>query len=530
MKSIDEIHEELGSLSFTNLGELHYNLNTPELYEHATNFEEGVISSHGALIVDTGEFTGRSADDKFAVETAANTDEIWWNKFTQKFSPENFTALKYRLAAYLQGRELYVRDCFVGADETYRIPCRIISEYAWHSMFARNMFIEATDEELDTFLPGFTVISAPHFEVSPKIDGSRSKVCIVLNFDEKLAIIAGTQYSGEIKKSMFTLMNYLLPKKGVFPMHCSANIGDNGEVALFFGLSGTGKTTLSADPERQLIGDDEHGWSENGIFNFEGGCYAKIINLSAESEPMIYRMTRTFGTIIENTVFDPETRELDLFDDSITENTRASYPRSSLDNIASENKGGHPKNVFFLTADAFGVMPPISKLTPEQAMFHFLSGYTAKLAGTEVGVKEPKPNFSTCFGAPFMVHHPAVYAELLKEKINEHGVQVWLVNTGWSGGAYGVGKRMKIEYTRALLHSALGGDLTNVEFEKEPFFNLSIPKSCHGVPSEILNPRNTWSDKAAYDAQAKSLAEQFLKNIEKHSKGLDQAVIDSVKP
>lgn len=518
-------HDEL----LKSCGEVFVNLNAAQLYEHAIYLEEGVISEHGALIVDTGALTGRSAQDKFLVEEPGSKDHVWWGKVNKPFSQEKFNALKARVFAYLQNRNVYIQDCFAGADSEYRLPVRIITEYGWHSLFARNMFIEATPEELENFAPGFTVVSVPDFKADPAIDGTRTGTFIVLDFSQRLVLIGGTEYAGEIKKSIFTVMNYLLPLRNVFPMHCSANIGADGDVALFFGLSGTGKTTLSADPERQLIGDDEHGWSDNGVFNFEGGCYAKVIDLSAESEPIIFKMTRTFGTVLENVGFNPDTRSVDLTDRSLTENTRASYPRKNLDNIVDANAGGHPKNVVFLTADAFGVMPPIARLTPEQAMFHFLSGYTAKVAGTEAGVKEPQATFSTCFGAPFMVHQPAVYANLLKDKVNTHGARVWLVNTGWSGGEYGVGKRMKIEYTRALLRAALTGALDNVEFETESFFNLSIPTSCEGVPSEILNPRNTWIDKDAYDAKAQHLAELFANNFKDFAATVDDSVTNSMK-
>lgn len=530
MKSIDEIRSSLQNIGLENLGELFYNLNAPHLYEHAVEIGEGLIARHGALIVDTGSITGRSAKDKRLVEEEGSRENVWWGEVNKPFSPEKFASLKARLFAYLQGRDVYIQDCFAGADPEYRLPVRIVTEYAWHSLFARNMFIEAGADDLAGFEPGFTVVSAPDFQADPDIDGTGSSVFIVLDFAQKLIIIGGTQYAGEIKKSIFTVMNYLLPLRNVFPMHCSANIGNKGDTALFFGLSGTGKTTLSADPERQLIGDDEHGWSDNGIFNFEGGCYAKVINLSEESEPIIYRMTRTFGTILENVIFDADNRSVDLFDATLTENTRASYPRSIMPNIVSDNKSGHPENVFFLTADAFGVMPPLARLTPEQAMFHFLSGYTAKVAGTEAGVKEPTATFSTCFGAPFMVHQPAVYANLLREKINKHKVRVWLVNTGWSGGEYGVGKRMKIEYTRAMLRAALSGSLNECEYMTDPFFNLSIPMSCEGVPSEVLNPRNTWADKAAYDAKAKHLADLFMQNFEQFAHTVHPSVIASVKP
>ncbi|MBS1536158.1 MAG: phosphoenolpyruvate carboxykinase (ATP) [Bacteroidetes bacterium] len=512
MKTIEEITLSMQELGLTNLGEIYYNLSTPDLYEHALTYGEAQLSEHGALVAITTPHTGRSAQDKFVVEESTSKDNVWWGKVNKPFPQDKFNNLKSRVTAYLQNQDLYVLDCIAGSDNKYSLPVRVITQHAWHNLFAKNMFIEASDEQLDTFIPGFTIIHAPDFKANPATDGTRTETFIILDFSQRLVLIGGTQYAGEIKKSIFTVMNYLLPLQKVMSMHCSANIGKGGDTALFFGLSGTGKTTLSTDPERSLIGDDEHGWSNDGTFNVEGGCYAKVINLSAESEPIIYQTTRTFGTILENVVVDPESRAIDFFDDSITENTRASYSRDVLENTADSNKGGNPTNIFFLTCDAFGVMPPISKLTPEQAMFHFLSGYTAKVAGTEAGVKEPTATFSTCFGAPFMVHHPKVYANLLRDKINANNSQVWLVNTGWSGGEYGVGKRMKISYTRALLRAALTGELNNVEFVKEDFFKLSIPTSCQGVPTEILNPRNTWEDKAAYDAKAKHLVGLFEDN------------------
>lgn len=512
MLSIEELRDSLASAGVVHSEELYYNLSAAELYEHAIMFEEASLSEHGALVAITAPHTGRSANDKFVVDEPSSTGNVWWGKVNKQFPQEKFNSLKARVCAYLQGHDLYVLDCMAGSDDNYRLPVRVITQKAWHNLFAKNMFIAATEEQIENFAPGFTIIHAPEFKADPAIDGTRSETFIILDFSQKTVIIGGTHYAGEIKKSIFTVLNYLLPLNGVMSMHCSANIGAGGDTALFFGLSGTGKTTLSTDPERALIGDDEHGWSNDGTFNFEGGCYAKVINLSAEAEPIIYKTTRTFGTILENVVMDPYTRAIDLFDGSITENTRASYSRNVLDGIVESNKGGHPTNIFFLTCDAFGVMPPIARLTPEQAMFHFLSGYTAKVAGTEKGVKEPSATFSTCFGAPFMVHHPKVYANLLRDKINANGAQVWLVNTGWSGGEYGVGSRMKIAYTRALLRAALSGELNNAEYVTESFFGLQIPTSCSGVPDEILNPRNTWADKAAYDAKANHLVGLFTDN------------------
>ncbi|GAB1430997.1 phosphoenolpyruvate carboxykinase (ATP) [Ignavibacteria bacterium] len=512
MLSVEELRASLDSIGLTHVEELYHNLSTAELYEHAISFDEAALSEHGALVAVTAPHTGRSANDKFLVDEPSSTGNVWWGKVNKKFPQDKFNALKSRVFAYLQGHDLYVLDCMAGSDDKYRLPVRVIGQKAWHNLFAKNMFIAATESELENFAPGFTIVHAPDFKADPAIDGTRSETFIVLDFSQKIVIIGGTQYAGEVKKSIFTVLNYLLPLENVMSMHCSANIGASGDTALFFGLSGTGKTTLSTDPERALIGDDEHGWSNDGTFNFEGGCYAKVINLSAEAEPIIYQTTRVFGTILENVVMDPYSRKIDLFDDSITENTRASYSRDILGGIAESNKGGHPTNIFFLSCDAFGVMPPVSRLTPEQAMYHFLSGYTAKVAGTEKGVKEPTATFSACFGAPFMVHHPKVYANLLRDKINAHGAQVWLVNTGWSGGEYGVGKRMKIDYTRALLRAVLSGDLKNAEYVTEPFFGLQVPTSCNGVPSEILNPRNTWADVAAYDAKAKHLVGLFAEN------------------
>ncbi len=529
MSSAEAISSSLHAQGFTQPGDIFYNLTTAELYEHAVILGEAEISEHGALLCNTAPNTGRSANDKFLVDEESSTSNVWWGKVNKPFTTEKFNALKNRVLGYMQGRNMYVLDCMAGADTTYRLPVRVINEHAWHNLFCKNMFIDATDAELENFAPGFTIIHAPDFQADPEIDGTASNKFILLSFDQKLVIIGGTSYAGEMKKSIFTVLNYLLPLKDVFPMHCSANVGQSGDVALFFGLSGTGKTTLSTDPERGLIGDDEHGWSTDGVFNFEGGCYAKVINLSAEAEPIIYQTTRTFGTILENVVYDSNTRAIDLNSQTITENTRASYSRDVIPNIIADNKAGHPKNVIFLTCDAFGVMPPIAKLSPEQAMFHFLSGYTAKVAGTEAGVKEPSATFSTCFGAPFMVHHPSVYANLLRKRINEHNAQVWLVNTGWSGGGYGVGSRMKIAYTRALLRAALTGTLNSATFVKDEYFNLSIPTACEGVPSEILNPKNTWADKGAYDAKAKHLVELFENNFGQFADAVEEAVKNAMR-
>jgi len=497
----------------TNVGDVHWNNNTPTLYEEIVRNGEGHLVHLGPVVVRTGLHTGRAAKDKFIVDEPESRDLVWWGKVNKSFSQERFDLVFRRLQAYLQGRQLYVQDCCAGYDPRYRLPVRIITETAWHNLFARTMFIQARWEDLPDHEPKFTVLHVPNFMAIPEIDGTNSEAFILLNIKRKIVLIGGTSYAGEIKKSIFTVLNYLLPQENVLSMHCSANVGESGDSALFFGLSGTGKTTLSADPDRKLIGDDEHGWSPDGIFNFEGGCYAKVINLSPESEPEIYSTTRRFGTILENVGYDPVTRRLDLNDSSLTENTRAAYPLSHIPNALPESKSGHPKNVIMLTADAFGVLPPISKLSPEQAMYHFISGYTAKVAGTEAGVTEPEATFSACFGAPFMVLHPSRYAELLAEKIRKHDVSCWLVNTGWSGGPYGVGERMKIEYTRALLNAAIDGSLNDVSYEEDPVFGVQVPTSCKGVPEEILKPRNTWADREAYDKKAVHLAKLFVENF-----------------
>ena len=508
----------------TNIRKVHWNHNTPMLYEDIVRNQEGSVAHLGPIVVRTGLHTGRAARDKFIVEEPDTKDKIWWGKVNVPFSPQQFDLLFRRLQAYLQGRDLYVQDCFAGYDEKYRLPIRVINETAWHNLFARNMFIQAEPEQLTDHKPEFTILHVPNFQAIPEIDGTRSEAFIILSLSRKLVLIGGTQYGGEIKKSIFTVLNYLYPQDNVLSMHCSANVGRDGDVALFFGLSGTGKTTLSTDPERKLIGDDEHGWSADGVFNFEGGCYAKTINLSPESEPEIYATTRKFGTILENVGFDAITRRLDFDDDSLTENTRAAYPLTHLSNVMEESKAGHPKNIMMLTADAFGVMPPISRLTPKQAMYHFISGYTAKLAGTEAGVTEPQATFSACFGAPFMMLHPSRYAELLAQKIKDHDVDCWLVNTGWTGGPYGTGKRMAIKHTRAMLNAALAGQLQDVEYEEDPVFGVQVPKSCPGVPEEVLQPRNTWDDKGAYDKQAAHLAKLFADNFKEYEEYVDDEV------
>ena len=493
---------------------VHFNLHPPALVELAVGRGEVRLAAKGAVTGLTGARTGRSPKDKFVVRDAITRDTVDWGVVNQPIEPEVFDALQGRVLEYLRDRELFVQDLFCGADAAYRLPIRVINEFAWHNLFVRQLFIRPTVEELKDHQPEFTVICAPEFRADPKRDGTDSEVFILLDFTRRVALIGGTAYAGEIKKSIFSVMNFLLPPRNVFPMHCSANVGKNGVSALFFGLSGTGKTTLSADPSRRLIGDDEHGWSADGVFNFEGGCYAKCIKLSQKNEPQIFNAIR-FGCVLENVVLDTVTHIPDYDDDSLTENTRAAYPVDFIENCVIPGLGGHPKNVVFLSADAFGVLPPISRLTPEQAMYHFLSGYTARVAGTEAGVKEPQATFSTCFGAPFMPLPPQTYAEMLGRRLREHSAQCWLVNTGWQGGSYGVGKRIDLPHTRAIVDDAVEGDLGKVEFEIEPAFGLSIPKACPGVPSEMLNPRNAWVDKAAYDRMAAELRGRFAKNFEK---------------
>jgi phosphoenolpyruvate carboxykinase (ATP) len=493
---------------------VHWNLGVAALYEEAIRRGEGTLSADGPIVCITSPHTGRSPNDKFVVKEASSEAHVDWGKVNRPIDPAKFDALHARMLKALEGKELFVQDVYAGADPAYRLPVRLITEKAWHSLFVHHMFINETDDAVRLqHDPQFTVIDIPSFKADPAVDGTRSETFILLNFAKKLVLIGGTNYAGEMKKSIFTVMNYLLPLRDTMPMHCSANVGEKGDVALFFGLSGTGKTTLSSDPHRGLIGDDEHGWSAHGVFNFEGGCYAKTIRLSREAEPQIYATTERFGTLIENVVMDPITRKPDFDNDSITENTRCAYPLAFIDNAVPEGRAGHPTNVVMLTADAYGVLPPIARLSPEAAMYHFLSGYTAKVAGTERGVKEPSATFSTCFGAPFMVWDPNVYAKLLGERIAKHGSKVWLVNTGWTGGPYGVGTRMKIKYTRAMINAALSGALDHVGYELDPVFNLEVPSTCPDVPPEVLKPRNTWKDQAAYDAQAKKLAQMFVDNF-----------------
>ena len=497
-------------------GEVHWNLVAPELFKAAARRDEGEFADAGPFVAITTPHTGRSPNDKFVVKEPASEKDVDWGKVNQPISVEKYQLLLTDVRRYLnESGELFVEDLYCGADQAYRLSVRYVSPNAWHMAFVRNMFIRPELTDLPTFDPNFTVLHAPEFQAEPARHGTRTGTFIVLNLAERTILIGGTRYAGELKKSMFTVMNYLLPKQGILSMHCSANIGKAGDTALFFGLSGTGKTTLSADPNRGLIGDDEHGWSAAGIFNFEGGCYAKVINLSPESEPDIYRTTQMFGTVLENVVLDPATKSVKFADQSITENTRASYPLHFIRNYVEGGRGGHPHNVIFLTADAFGVLPPIAKLTPQQAMYYFLSGYTAKVAGTERGVSEPQPTFSACFGAAFLVLHPTRYASMLGELLREHRSNVWLINTGWSGGPYGTGKRIKLAYTRAIVNAALAGEIDDVARQVDPFFGLATPVEVKGVPTGVLNPRRTWPDANAYDAQAKKLAGMFRENFGK---------------
>jgi len=496
-------------------GTAYRNLTAPQLVSIALERKEGTLSDTGALVVNTGKYTGRSPDDKYIVDSPAVHNDIAWGNVNRPISKEAFDRIHSKMLAYLQNRELYVFDGFAGADRKYSKSFRIVNELASQNLFIQNLLVRPSEAELETFVPEFTVIVAPGFKCMPEIDGTNSEAFIAIDYEQKVVIIAGSQYSGEIKKSVFSVMNYVLPKNGVLPMHCSANIGKDNDSAIFFGLSGTGKTTLSADPRRRLIGDDEHGWSDDGVFNIEGGCYAKCINLTEENEPEIFHAIK-FGTLLENVITDAETGKPDYSDGSLTENTRAGYPVNYIPNAELSGKGNQPKTVIFLTADAFGVLPPISKLDNDMAMFHFVSGYTSKLAGTERGITEPQTTFSTCFGAPFLPLDPSVYAEMLGERIKKNNARVFLINTGWSGGSYGKGSRIKLKYTRSMVTAALMGELDNVEYELDDIFNVYIPKSCPNVPVDILNPKNTWSDKTAYIESAKSLANKFNENFKKY--------------
>ena len=511
-----ESRTELTGQGLTPDGVVHWNLIAPELFQAAARRNEGEFADMGPFVAVTAPHTGRSPNDKFVVKEPSSEMDVDWGRVNRPLTPDNYKILLADVRAYLNELpELFVQDLYCGAEPAYRLSVRYISPNAWHMAFVRNMFIRPELSDLPTFEPNFTVLHAPDYQADPRRHGTNSSTFIVLNIAERTILIGGTRYAGELKKAMFTVMNYLLPKQDVFPMHCSANTGKDGDTALFFGLSGTGKTTLSADPDRGLIGDDEHGWSEQGIFNFEGGCYAKVINLSPEGEPDIYRTTQMFGTVLENVVLDPATKKVRFADQSITENTRASYPLHYIRNYVEGGRGGHPKNVIFLTADAFGVLPPIARLNPQQAMYFFLSGYTAKVAGTERGVMEPQPTFSACFGAAFLVWPPVKYARMLGELLRQHQSNVWLINTGWTGGPYGKGKRINLGYTRAIVNAALGGELDDVIMQRDPVFGLAVPVDVPGVPRGLLNPRGTWSDAAAYDAQAKRLAEMFRENFAK---------------
>jgi phosphoenolpyruvate carboxykinase (ATP) len=516
----------LDNHGLTRLNRVYWNLPTGALYEEAIFRREARVAHLGPLIVNTGKHTARAAPDKFIVRENTTEEHVWWGEYNRPFNPMSFNALVTRMQGYLQGRDVFVQDLFAGCDPDYRLPIRVVTELAWHSLFVRNMFLKPKD--LDGYrkhVPEFTIICAPNFQGSPMIDGTRSETFIIANFAERLAVIGGSAYGGEMKKTIFTVLNFLLPFEGVMPMHCSANVGERGDTALFFGLSGTGKTTLSADPSRGLVGDDEHGWSENGIFNFEDGCYAKVIRLSPEAEPQIYECTRRFGTVLENVTMDPVSHRLDLNDVTVTENTRGAYPLSYIDNALPSAVAGHPENIIFLTCDASGVMPPISRLTPDQAIYHFISGYTSKIAGTEIGLGvEPEITFSTCFGAPFMVQRPLTYAQLLKSKILQHNVNCWLVNTGWTGGPFGVGKRISIRHTRILLNDALSGKLHDVSYRKDPIFGFECPTECEGVPTEILDPANTWPSREEYMRKYDALAARFIENFKLFSAGCPDEV------
>ena len=525
MFNFKDVRPELAEMGFQNIANIYWNASTPHLYEQIIRRREGNISHLGPVVVRTGHHMGRSPNDRFIVKEPSSVDKIWWSDVNRSIEESRFLILYYRLLAYLQNKDIFIQDCYAGADKDYRIPIRVITERAWHSLFARNMFIQMkTKEEAKDHHPEFTVIDVPRFHAMPDLDGISSEAFILIHLGRKLVLIGGTSYGGEMKKSIFTILNYLYPQEEVLSMHCSANVGDQDDAAIFFGLSGTGKTTLSADPERKLIGDDEHGWSDKGLFNFEGGCYAKVIRLSKDAEPEIYETTRRFGTILENVTLDNNSRRLDLDDDSLTENTRAAYPISHIPSGIRQGVCGHPKNVIMLTCDAFGVMPPVAKLTTEQAVYHFLSGYTAKVAGTELGVTEPKATFSACFGAPFMALPPAVYATLLMKKIKSHRVSCWLVNTGWSGKPYGEGERIKIAYSRAIVRNILTGALGRAEFEIDPFFGFMVPKACEDVPSEILKPETYAPNRAQYRDRAKKLIEDFKENFAPFEEGVSEEV------
>ena len=514
---------DLSYLGLEHTGRLYRNLSPPRLYEEAIARGEAQVADGGPLVAETGRYTGRSPDDKFIIEEPSSRDDIWWGQVNQSFPESGFDAILARVLEVLSRQDLFLQDCYAGADPRYRLSTRIVTTFAWHSLFARNMFIrEADPAVLAGFAPDWHLIYAPGFETEPGRDGTKSEAFILVHPGRRLVLIGGTRYAGEMKKSIFSVLNYVLPKQGVMSMHCSANMGAAGDTALFFGLSGTGKTTLSASPDRVLIGDDEHGWSDRGIFNFEGGCYAKAISLSAAAEPEIYATTRRFGTVLENVVLDPDSRIPDLDDDGLTENTRASYPIDFIPNASDDGLGNHPRHLIMLTCDAFGVLPPVARLSPEQAMYHFISGYTAKVAGTERGVKEPTATFSPCFGAPFMMLHPTYYARMLGEKIRSHGTRCWLVNTGWSGGAYGAGERISIAHTRAIVDAILADELDAAGTDVDPFFGIAVPRSCPRVPAPVLQPRSTWQDPVAYDEKARHLVQLFTE----HFRGYEDEATD----
>ncbi|HLG02872.1 MAG TPA: phosphoenolpyruvate carboxykinase (ATP) [Bacteroidia bacterium] len=521
-------HASIANIGLGKAGTTYWNLTPAELVEETLRRGEGKLCDNGAIAIDTGEFTGRSPKDKFCVYDDVTKDTVWWGDINIKFDPAKFDALYNRVAAYLEGKEIFVRDSYACADPRYRLNIRVVTEFPWSNLFANNLFLRPAQDDLTNFVADWHIVCAPGFRADPTIDGTRQHNFTILNFAKKIILIGGSGYTGEIKKGIFTLLNYILPQeKGVLSMHCSANQGKNGDTAIFFGLSGTGKTTLSADPNRKLIGDDEHGWAEDSVFNFEGGCYAKCIDLTKEKEPEIWNAIK-FGALVENIEFYKGTRTVDFSNTSKTENTRVAYPIHHIENSLEPSIGNAPKNIFFLTADAFGVLPPISKLTIEQAMYHFISGYTAKVAGTEMGITEPQTTFSACFGKAFLPLHPGKYAELLGKKLKAHPeINVWLVNTGWTGGAYGEGSRIKLSYTRALITAALEGKLDKVEYGQTPFFKLHFPQSCPGVPSEILEPRNTWKNKNAFDTQASMLAAQFVKNFEQYASGVPQEILNA---
>jgi phosphoenolpyruvate carboxykinase (ATP) len=519
---------KLKNHGLVHLDQVYWNLPASALYEEAVFRGEGHLTEGGPLLVYTGKWTARAAADKYIVREHTTEDKIWWGQYNRPMTPEKFDGIHSRLLAFFQGEELFVQDCYVGADPNYRMPIRIITDKAWQSLFARNMFIPISDRgEYKRHVPEFTLIASPSFKVDPRIDGTASDTAIVINFAQRLAIVAASSYGGEIKKSIFTVMNFLLPLQNVMAMHCSANVGEKGDAALFFGLSGTGKTTLSADPKRKLIGDDEHGWSDEGVFNFEGGCYAKVIRLSSEFEPQIWACTRRFGTILENVVYDPASRKIDLDDEKFTENTRASYPLNFIPNAMEEKMvRSHPQNVIFLTCDASGVLPPIARLDRDHAMYHFISGYTSKIAGTEIGLGiEPEITFSACFGAPFMVHHPFYYARLLSDKIEKHGARCWLVNTGWVGGKFGVGKRISIHHTRNMLNAALEGMLDEVDYRKDRLFGFDIPLTCPDVPPDVLKPSTAWGNKKEYWMKYDALASRFIENFKLFAKDCPPEVV-----